>query len=91
MKENARQGFWNGSQPPFGYRTFEAERRGEKVKRKLEIDPHEAEIVRMLFELHLRGAAGTPMGIRRLPIISTGRDCAIAVSGCSAQALSIGC
>jgi DNA invertase Pin-like site-specific DNA recombinase len=28
MKENARQGFWNGSCPPLGYRTVEAERRG---------------------------------------------------------------
>jgi DNA invertase Pin-like site-specific DNA recombinase len=39
MKENARQRFRNGSPPPFGYRTVEAERRGDKVKRKLEIDP----------------------------------------------------
>ena len=27
-KENARQGFWNGSKPPFGYRTVEVEERG---------------------------------------------------------------
>ena len=26
MKENARQGFWNGSTAPFGYRTVEVER-----------------------------------------------------------------
>jgi len=31
MKENARQGFWNGSLPPFGYRTVEAGRRGDKI------------------------------------------------------------
>ena len=24
LKENARQGFWNSSCPPFGYRTVEA-------------------------------------------------------------------
>ena len=24
MKENARQGFWNGSKPPIGYRIVEA-------------------------------------------------------------------
>lgn len=28
MKENARQGFWNGSQPPLGYRIVVAEPRG---------------------------------------------------------------
>jgi site-specific DNA recombinase len=43
MKENARQGFWNGSLPPYGYRTVEAERRGDKIKKRLEIDPAEAE------------------------------------------------
>jgi site-specific DNA recombinase len=24
MRENARQGFWNGARPPFGYRTADA-------------------------------------------------------------------
>ena len=43
MKENARQGFWNGSQPPFGYQTYVAEQRGAKEKKKLAIDPVEAE------------------------------------------------
>jgi DNA invertase Pin-like site-specific DNA recombinase len=33
MKENARQGFWNGSVPPFGYRTVEAGRRARRSKR----------------------------------------------------------
>ncbi len=33
MRENARQGFWNGSLPPFGYRTQEAGRRVTKSKR----------------------------------------------------------
>ena len=28
MKENARQGFWNGARSPFGYEAVEAERRG---------------------------------------------------------------
>jgi len=30
LKENARQGFWNGSLPPIGYRTVAAEQRGAK-------------------------------------------------------------
>ncbi|PCH51269.1 MAG: recombinase family protein, partial [Hyphomicrobiales bacterium] len=51
MCENARQGFWNGSQPPLGYRTYIAEKRGKKDKKKLEINPTEAEIVKRVFRL----------------------------------------
>ena len=55
MNENARQGFWNGSRPPFGYRTVEAERRGQKIKKRLDIDPIQAETVRLIFDLYLEG------------------------------------
>ena len=55
LKENARQGFWNGSQPPFGCRTFAAEKRGAKVKKKLEVDPLHAETVPLIFKLALQG------------------------------------
>jgi site-specific DNA recombinase len=55
MKENARQGFWNGSMAPFGYRLVEAEKRGTKIKKKLDIDPVEAETVRLVFKLYLHG------------------------------------
>ena len=51
MQENARQGFWNGGHAPFGYRTVVAEERGETVKKRLEIDPAEAEIVREMHRL----------------------------------------
>ncbi len=57
MKENARQGFWNGSLPPFGYRTVAAEQRGAKVKKKLEIDPLHADTVRLIYDLALKGTA----------------------------------
>jgi DNA invertase Pin-like site-specific DNA recombinase len=34
MKENARQGFWNGALPPIGYRIVEAtEQRGHRTKK----------------------------------------------------------
>jgi site-specific DNA recombinase len=33
LKENARQGFWNGSLPPIGYRVVAAEQRGAKSRR----------------------------------------------------------
>ena len=65
MKENARQGFWNGARPPFGYRTIEAERRGAKIKKRLEIDPVEASQVELIFKLLVGGHEGqAPMGVK---------------------------
>ena len=67
MKENARQGFWNGSCPPLGYKTVEAERRGARVKKKLAVDPVEAEQVQLIFKLFLEGHSGSgPMGIKAI-------------------------
>ncbi len=48
QKENARQGFWNGSLPPIGYPVVAAETRAAKVKKKLGIDPQHADTVRQL-------------------------------------------
>jgi DNA invertase Pin-like site-specific DNA recombinase len=39
MLENAKQNFWNGATPPLGYKIVEAERRGQKIKKRLDIDP----------------------------------------------------
>ena len=65
MLENARQGFWNGSRAPFGYRTVEVEKRGERSKKRLEIDPKAAETVRLIFKLFLEGdGTSGPMGIK---------------------------
>ena len=55
MKENARQGFWNGATAPLGYKLVEAEKRGTKIKKKLDIDPVEAETARLIFKLYLYG------------------------------------
>ena len=55
LKENARQGFWNGSLSPIGYRVVAAEQRGAKTKKKLEIDPLHAETVRLIYRLALHG------------------------------------
>ncbi|MEZ5921944.1 MAG: recombinase family protein [Parvularculaceae bacterium] len=67
MKENAEQGFWNGSRAPFGYRTYTAEVRGIRNKKKIEIDEPEAEIVRLIFRLYVHGD-GTlgPIGTKRI-------------------------
>jgi site-specific DNA recombinase len=67
LKENARQGFWNGSLPPIGYRTVAAEQRGAKVKKKLEIDPLHAETVRLIYRLALEGdGASGQMGVKNI-------------------------
>lgn len=67
MKENARQGFWNGARPPLGYRTYVAEQRGEKAKKKLEIEPKGAALVRLIYRLFLEGDGGSgPMGVKQL-------------------------
>src|ERR1700741_945271 len=55
MKENARQGFWNGATCPLGYKPIEAEKRGAKIKKRLAIDPVEADTVRLIYNLYLNG------------------------------------
>ena len=65
MQENARQGFWNGSKAPFGYAVVDAEQRGSKTKKRLAIDPVEAEVVRLIFKLFLKGDGKSgPMGVK---------------------------
>jgi site-specific DNA recombinase len=67
LKENARQGFWNGSLPPIGYRVVAAEQRGAKVKKKLEIDPLHADTVRLIYHLALEGdGTSGPMGVKNI-------------------------
>src|SRR6516164_1142368 len=68
MKENARQGFWNGALPPVGYRIVEAaEQRGHRVKKTLEIDPLQAETVRLIFRLAREGDGSSgPMGVKNI-------------------------
>ncbi len=67
QKENARQGFWNGARPPIGYRVVEAEQRGAKVKKKLEIDPLHADTVRLIFDLALNGDGQSgAMGVKAI-------------------------
>jgi site-specific DNA recombinase len=67
MKENARQGYWNGALPPIGYRIVAAEQRGAKIKKKLEIDPIHADTVRLIYRLALNGDGDRgPMGIKSI-------------------------
>ena len=67
MKENAKQGFYNGSVVPLGYRTEGVEKRGARLKKRLVIDPVEAEVVRLIFQLYARGDGRSgPLGIKEI-------------------------
>ncbi len=65
MKENARQGFFNGSAPPFGYKREELDLPAAKGKKKrLVIDESEAPTVRRMFEMYQNGLNGHEMGCK---------------------------
>ena len=67
MKENARQGFYNGSRVPLGYAVEDVEKRGHRTKKRLVVDPVEAETVRLIFKLYLEGDEGRgPLGIKEI-------------------------
>ncbi len=68
MQENARQGYWNGSVPPFGYRAVATDTVGNRGRRKrrLEIDPVEAETVREIYRLYLAGHDGQVLGMKAI-------------------------
>jgi len=62
MQENARQGYFNGSKAPFGYKTVDAGQTGTRgrIKKKLAIEPAEAEIVKEIYELYVNGKNNSP-------------------------------
>ncbi len=65
MRECAKQGFWNGSPSPLGYKIVASEIRGPKVKKKLAVDIDEAKLVSLIFKLYLSGEKGcTPLGVK---------------------------
>ncbi|MGE3363940.1 MAG: recombinase family protein [Rhizobiaceae bacterium] len=66
MRENARQGYWNGSRPPFGYKIVAAETRGARTKKKIEPDPIQIETVRLIFRLARIGDGEGAMGVRQI-------------------------
>lgn len=62
MQENARQGYYNGAKALFGYKTIDAGQTGTRgrLKKKLAIEPTEAEIVREIFDLYTDGKNNMP-------------------------------
>ncbi len=75
MCENVRQGFFSGSLPPFGFRSVATEINGSRgrKKKRLEIDPAEAIIVRTIFDLYLNGHQGKTLGIKEIGKLLTQR------------------
>ena len=68
MKENARQGYYNGSHAPFGYcaeTTDVSGSRGRK-KKKLSINEAEADVVRLAYRLYLNGLNGRALGVKEI-------------------------
>lgn len=67
MNENARQGFYNGSNLPLGYTLEEVERRGSRMKKRAIVDPVEAETVRLIFRLYRHGDGQSgPLGVKAI-------------------------
>ena len=68
MKENARQGYFNGSKPPFGYQAIATDRAASRgrSKKKLAVDEAEAGVVRQVYDLYLHGLDGRMMGCKEI-------------------------
>ena len=66
MAENARKGYLNGSQAPYGFVAAPI-KDGAKMRRKAVVAPEEAEVVRDIFKLYseLTGAKGVAMELTR--------------------------
>jgi DNA invertase Pin-like site-specific DNA recombinase len=65
MKENARQGFYNGARVPLGFMTQASETRGERIKKRIVEDPVESETVRLMFKLYRFGdGTSGPLGVK---------------------------
>ncbi len=75
MKENAKQGYFNGSRPPFGLKKIELDLPAAKgKKKKLVIDEIEAPIVRRIFDMYLNGMNGEEMGCKQIATYFNERD-----------------
>ena len=66
MTRNAKDGFWNGSTAPLGYRSVTVEMRGPKAKKKLEIERSEALLVQQIYRMKRLGIGQGPMGYKKI-------------------------
>ncbi|MFQ6756811.1 recombinase family protein, partial [Cereibacter sphaeroides] len=75
LRENARQQFFCGGRPPFGYTSVDAERKRDTIKKRLEIETNEADLVRRIYDLFLRGDGRSgPMGVKAITTYLNGHD-----------------
>lgn len=70
MKENARQGYFNGSKAPFGYDAVATETKASRGrnKKKLQINEAEADLVKMIYHLYLNGDQGKNVGVKEIAL-----------------------
>ena len=68
MRENARQGYWNGARPPYGYRLEATEAKGNRgqPKHRLVVCDAEAAIVHQIYHLYLHGINGLELGMKAI-------------------------
>jgi len=67
MKENARQGFYNGAPVPLGYTVVEVEKRGARIKKRLTVDSVEAGTIALMFRLYRHGdGVSGPLGVKAI-------------------------
>ena len=67
MKANAQLGYSNGGIIPYGYKSVDAEIIGNKQKKKLAVEPVEAEIVIRTFDLAKNGDGNSgPLGTKKI-------------------------
>jgi site-specific DNA recombinase len=67
MRANAKAGYFNGSKPPYGYTAIQTDKPARSGwKRKLSINPTEAQVVKEIFSLALHGTDGVPYGLKKI-------------------------
>lgn len=66
MIKNAKEGFWNGSAAPYGYKTVGCGVRGARETKRLAVDPAEAEVARLIYDLYLHGADEMRLGVKAI-------------------------
>ena len=74
MRQNARDGYLNGSKAPFGFMTEQIEV-GKATRRKLVINPAEVDPLRETFRIYVqgKGSLGTARELNRRGILHRGR------------------
>lgn len=66
MQENARQGYFNGSRPPYGYAVEKVADGSGAGKGRLVVNKQEAEVVKRVFELYTNEGLGALAIAKRL-------------------------